>query len=88
MSIEMGARGGMIAPDQTTFDYINGKDKAPKGEVLGEITGLLENIENRMQGLPLILNIHLMPPDIEPMITFGTNPGMGIGILEAYPCNR
>ena len=45
LSIEMGARGGMVAPDETTFEYIKGREYAPKGEAWGQGIGLLENIE-------------------------------------------
>ena len=60
MSIEMGARGGMIAPDETTFNYIKGRDIAPKGEAWDKALGLLENIKNRCMTLYLIKNIILM----------------------------
>ena len=55
LSIEMGARGGMVAPDEVTFEYIKGRESAPQGA------------------------------DIEPMITYGTNPGMGMGITQHIP---
>lgn len=84
MSIEMGARGGMIAPDQTTFNYVKGRKFAPKGN---EWTAKLEY----WKSLPTDKNAEFDmeytfdAEDIEPMITFGTNPGMGIKITEFIP---
>lgn len=84
MSIEMGARGGMIAPDDITFEYVKGREFAPKGVAW-------ENAVTEWCKLPSDADanfdkeLHFKAADIEPMITYGTNPGMGIGISGAIP---
>ena len=84
MSIEMGARGGMIAPDKTTFDYVKDRKFAPKGE---EWDAKLEY----WKSLPtdddaqFDKEYHFDAKDIDPMITFGTNPGMGISVNKNIP---
>lgn len=84
MSIEMGARGGLIAPDQTTFDYVQGRTFAPKGEAwdkkLAEWKELYSDADAQFDH-----EININAADIEPMITWGTNPGLGIGINDAIP---
>lgn len=79
MSIEMGARGGMIAPDQTTFDYVLGRDFAPK-QLPAEWLDLHTDPDAVFDS-----EITLNAADIEPRVTYGTNPGMGIGISETIP---
>ncbi len=79
MSIEMGARGGMIAPDQTTFDYVLGRDFAPKQLPAGWLD--LHTDSDAVFDSEITLNA----ADIEPRVTYGTNPGMGIGISETIP---
>ncbi|MEC8090893.1 MAG: 3-isopropylmalate dehydratase large subunit [Bacteroidota bacterium] len=87
MSIEMGARGGMIAPDQTTFDYIMGREFAPSEEEL-------EDKIKHWQSLPSDTDAvfdkeySFDADDIGPMITYGTNPGMGIGVQEKIPSSQ
>lgn len=84
MSIESGARGGMIAPDQTTFDYIRGREYAPKGEEWGkamEYWSTLHSDEDALFDTELFFHAS----DIEPMITYGTNPGMGTGVTRSIP---
>ena len=84
MSIEMGARGGMIAPDKTTFEYLKGREFAPKGEDYDKSL-------NRWKTLCSDENAHFdkelyfKAEDIEPMITYGTNPGMGMKITDQIP---
>ncbi|RYF86710.1 MAG: 3-isopropylmalate dehydratase large subunit, partial [Chitinophagaceae bacterium] len=84
MSIEMGARGGMIAPDETTFNYINGREFAPKGEEwkrkLAEWKTLYSDADATFDE-----EININAADIEPMITYGTNPGLGIAINGLIP---
>jgi 3-isopropylmalate/(R)-2-methylmalate dehydratase large subunit len=84
MSIEMGARGGMIAPDETTFNYMKGRHFAPQGEQwekkLAEWKTLYSEPDAKFDE-----EIVIKAEDIEPMITWGTNPGLGIGINEAIP---
>ncbi|MDO1502072.1 3-isopropylmalate dehydratase large subunit [Winogradskyella maritima] len=87
MSIEMGARGGIIAPDETTFNYLKGRKFAPKGD------GFKKKVA-KWKTLPTDDNAvfdkeyHFDAEDIEPMITYGTNPGMGIKISGHIPMER
>ncbi|RLD59244.1 MAG: 3-isopropylmalate dehydratase large subunit [Bacteroidetes bacterium] len=84
MSIESGARGGLIAPDETTLKYIKGREFAPSGadfEKAVESWKLLKSDEDAVFDLEL----HFDAADIEPMITYGTNPGMGAKIKAKIP---
>ena len=84
LSIEMGARGGFIAPDETTFEYIKGREFAPKGEDWEKAVAYWKTLKS---GDDAVFDKELVfsAEDIEPRITYGTNPGMGIGITEAIP---
>ena len=84
MSIEMGARGGIIAPDDVTFNYLNGRDKAPKGEAWTKALSYWKTLKTD-DGATFDLEHTFNAADIEPMITFGTNPGMGMGITKHIP---
>lgn len=84
MSIEMGARGGMIAPDETTFNFINGREKAPKGEAWDKALAYWKTLKTD-EGAQFDVEYNYEASDIEPMITYGTNPGMGIGISKNIP---
>jgi len=87
MSIESGARGGMIAPDQTTFDYIRGREFAPAGEAWEKAVEYwltLRTDEDAQFDTTLFYDA----ADIEPMITYGTNPGMGTGITRNIPAGE
>ncbi len=84
MSIEMGARGGMIAPDQTTFDYIKGKEFAPQGADFDKKVAFWKTLTSD-EGAMFDKEYELDASDITPMITYGTNPGMGIKISEKIP---
>lgn len=84
MSIEMGARGGMIAPDQTTFDFINGREKAPKGAEWDAAVSYWKTLKTDPEAT-FDLEYTYYAADIEPMITYGTNPGMGVGITNKIP---
>ena len=84
MSIEMGARGGMIAPDETTFEYIKGKEFAPKGNELDTELAEWEKLYSDEDAV-FDLEINIDANDIEPMITYGTNPGLGIAINALVP---
>ncbi len=87
MSIECGARGGMIAPDETTFDYVNDREFAPKGEEWDRKLAqwkLLKSDDNAV----FDAEFHFNAADIEPMITYGTNPGMGIGVSGSIPTGK
>lgn len=84
LSIEMGARGGFIAPDEKTFDYLRGREYAPKGEEWDKAVAYWRTLKSEDDAVfdkELVFNAE----DIEPRITYGTNPGMGIGITEAIP---
>lgn len=84
LSIEMGARGGFVAPDETTFEYIKGREFAPKGE---EWDKAVEYWKTLKSGDDAVFDkeLNFNAADIEPRVTYGTNPGMGIGITESIP---
>jgi 3-isopropylmalate/(R)-2-methylmalate dehydratase large subunit len=84
MSIEMGARGGLIAPDQTTFDYIKGRRFAPQGEAWDNAIADWKTLHTDADAT-FDQEITIRAEDIEPMITYGTNPGMGIGVSQQVP---
>ena len=86
LSIEMGARGGFVAPDATTFNYLKGREFAPKGEEWDKAVAYWKTLKS---GPDAVFDKELTfdAADIEPRITYGTNPGMGIGITEAIPTN-
>lgn len=84
LSIEMGARGGMIAPDETTFNYIKGREHAPKGEDWDKALEYWKTLKSDYDAV-FDKEIRFNAEDIEPMITYGTNPGMGIGITQYIP---
>lgn len=84
LSIEMGARGGMVAPDETTFEYVKGRKFAPKGEAWDNALAEWRKLKTDDDAV-FDKEVTLDAADIEPRITFGTNPGMGIGISEAIP---
>jgi len=84
MSIEMGARGGMIAPDQKTFDYAEGREHAPKGKRFEEAVEYWKTLYSD-QDAKFDTEYSFEAEDISPMLTYGTNPGMGIKIEESIP---
>lgn len=84
LSIEMGARGGMIAPDETTFNYIKGRPLAPKGEEWDKALAYWKTLKTE-EGATFDKEYTFSGSDIEPMITYGTNPGMGMGITQKIP---
>ncbi|KAA6321341.1 3-isopropylmalate dehydratase large subunit, partial [termite gut metagenome] len=84
LSIEMGARGGMVAPDEVTFEYIKGREYAPQGEDWDRAITYWKTLKND-EGAIFDKEIRFFAKDIEPMITYGTNPGMGIGIDQQIP---
>lgn len=84
MSIEMGARGGMIAPDKTTFEYVKGKAFAPKGEEWDEKLTYWESLRTEEDAV-FDAEFTFDASDIRPMITYGTNPGMGISLYDVIP---
>ena len=84
LSIEMGARGGLIAPDDTTVAYLNGRDFAPSGEEWDKAVEYWKSLPSDKDAV-FDQEIVFDAKDIEPRVTFGTNPGMGIGISETVP---
>jgi len=84
LSIEMGARGGFVAPDETTFAYLKGRDYAPKGEEWERAVGYWQTLRSDADAV-FDKELVFDAADIEPRVTYGTNPGMGIGISECIP---
>lgn len=84
LSIEMGARGGFVAPDDITFEYLRGREYAPKGADWDKAVAYWRTLRS---GSDAVFDKELTfdAADIEPRITYGTNPGMGIGITERIP---
>ena len=87
MSIEMGARGGMIAPDSTTFEYLRGREFAPKGEEWEKAVEEWSKLRSDDDAV-FDKEITFDAADIEPMITYGTNPGMGIAVNGTIPTSE
>ncbi|WP_421308723.1 3-isopropylmalate dehydratase large subunit [Aeromonas veronii] len=84
MAIELGAKAGMIAPDQTTIDYIRGKEFAPKGEVLEQAIAYWQSLKSD-EGARFDAEVVLDAADIAPQVTWGTNPGQVIAVNEPIP---
>jgi 3-isopropylmalate/(R)-2-methylmalate dehydratase large subunit len=84
MSIEGGARAGLIAPDDTTFEYVNGRPHAPKGEAWDRAVAKWRTLPSDV-GAAYAKSITIDASALEPMITYGTNPGMGMPISSAVP---
>ncbi len=84
MSIEMGARGGLIAPDETTFNYVKGRKFAPQGEAFDNLVTKWKELKTD-EGAVYDEILTYDAADIAPMITYGTNPGMGIKINDRIP---
>ena len=84
LSIEMGARGGMIAPDEITFAYLKGREHSPSGEDWDKAIAYWKTLKSEEDA---IFDKELLfdAADVEPMITYGTNPGMGMGITSHIP---
>ena len=87
MSIEMGARGGMIAPDQTTFDYLKGREYAPQGEEWDKAVARWSKLCSDEDAV-FDKEVTFDAADIAPMITYGTNPGMGIAVDAEIPSSE
>jgi len=84
MSIEMGARGGLIAPDDVTYEYVKGREHAPKGEKWDAAIKYWNTLHTD-KGASFDTEYHFKAEDISPMLTYGTNPGMGIKIENSVP---
>ncbi|PKV62906.1 3-isopropylmalate dehydratase large subunit [Pontibacter ramchanderi] len=86
MSIEMGARGGMIAPDETTYTYLKGRPHAPQGKLWEQALAYWRTLYTE-EGAEFDAEFHFDAADMAPMITYGTNPGMGIAINSTIPAS-
>ena len=84
LSIEMGARGGFIAPDEKTFEYIKGREYAPKGADWDKAVAYWKTLRSGEDAV-FDREVVYKAEDIEPMVTYGTNPGMGMGICDSIP---
>jgi len=84
MSIEMGARGGLIAPDETTFNYIKGRKFAPQGKAFDNAVAEWRKLKTD-EGAVYDVVLKFDAADIAPMITYGTNPGMGMKVTDRIP---
>ena len=84
LTIEMGARGGFIAPDEVTFAYLKGREHAPKGEAWEKAVAYWKTLRSGEDAV-FDREVTFYAKDIEPMVTYGTNPGMGMGISQHIP---
>ncbi len=84
LSIEMGARGGFVAPDEKTFEYIKGREHAPRGEAWDRAVEYWRTLRSGDDAV-FDREVTYRAEDIEPMVTYGTNPGMGMGISGTIP---
>ncbi len=86
MSIEMGAKGGLIAPDDTTFEYLRNREFSPKGEAFEQAVANWKALYSDADAV-FDKELHFSGADIEPMITYGTNPGTGIKVNGNIPAS-
>lgn len=84
LSIEMGARGGLVAPDEVTFAYLKGKEFSPKDEEWEKAMAKWKELKSDV-GVHFDKEVWFDAADIEPMVTYGTNPGMGMSITDSIP---
>lgn len=84
MSIELGARGGLIAPDETTFEYLKGRKYVPQGSEFEIAVNKWKNLHSDADAT-FDKEIVFDAADIQPMVTYGTNPGLGMGISDSIP---
>lgn len=84
LTIEMGACGGFIAPDEVTFAYLKGREHAPKGEAWEKAVAYWKTLRSGEDAV-FDREVTFYAKDIEPMVTYGTNPGMGMGISQHIP---
>lgn len=84
MSIEAGARAGLVAPDEKTYEFLKGRTFAPRGEAWDEAVAYWKTLPTD-EGATYDRSITIDASALEPMITFGTNPGMGMGITGSIP---
>ena len=84
MSIEAGARAGMVAPDETTFEYVKGRPHAPTGQDWGEAVAYWKTLPTD-EGAVFDQEIYINADELEPFVTWGTNPGQGIPLSQDVP---
>ena len=84
MSIEAGARAGMVAPDETTFEYVKGRPHAPTGQDWDEAVAYWKILPTD-EGAVFDQEIYINADELEPFVTWGTNPGQGIPLSQAVP---
>ena len=84
LSIEMGARGGMVAPDEVTFEYLKGREHAPQGEAWNKAVAYWKTLKSDENAV-FDKEVQFDAADIQPMITYGTNPGMGMAVTASIP---
>ncbi len=84
MSIEGGARAGMIAPDDYTYQFVSGREFAPKGADFDKAVERWKKLPSD-EGSTYDTRVDIDASSLEPMITYGTHPGMGVGITQALP---
>ena len=84
LTIEMGSRAGLIAPDETTFEYLRGREYAPKGEAWDKAMANWKTLQSDADAV-FDKEVSFRAEDIAPRITYGTNPGMGIAVDEQIP---
>jgi 3-isopropylmalate/(R)-2-methylmalate dehydratase large subunit len=84
MSIEAGARAGMVAPDQTTYDYLQGRPHAPQGTDWDEALAYWNTLGTD-EGAVFDAEVFLDANELEPFVTWGTNPGQGVSLNDVVP---
>jgi len=84
MSIEAGARAGMVAPDQTTFDYLSGRPHAPTGKDWDDAVAYWKTLPTD-EGAKFDAEVFLDADTLDPFVTWGTNPGQGVSLLDSVP---
>ncbi|MBM7050942.1 MULTISPECIES: 3-isopropylmalate dehydratase large subunit [unclassified Rothia (in: high G+C Gram-positive bacteria)] len=84
MSIEAGARAGMVAPDETTFNYVKGRPHAPTGETWNQAVDYWESLKTD-EGATYDAEVFINADELEPFVTWGTNPGQGVPLSQAVP---
>ncbi|MBA8817433.1 3-isopropylmalate/(R)-2-methylmalate dehydratase large subunit [Microbacterium halimionae] len=84
MSIEAGARAGMVAPDETTFEYVQGRDHAPQGQDWEDAVAYWRTLPSD-EGAAYDAEVFLDANELEPFVTWGTNPGQGVSLSDVVP---
>jgi 3-isopropylmalate/(R)-2-methylmalate dehydratase large subunit len=84
MSIEAGARAGMVAPDETTFEYLKGRPHAPKGKDWDDAVAYWRTLPTD-EGATFDAEVFIDADELEPFVTWGTNPGQGVSLSENVP---